>query len=177
MKKVLFVILFFCFSQFTNAQFFKNNLYYEGEVGFISSFLVKDQEDNTTFFTFGGVNLRGGVGVHDNENIVFLGIHSGMDANFRHGEGILPVYLNSKLAFDIGEETKLIVAFGYGKSFQIGPENRNGYLRKYTIAIGDLTESENMQSIFIEVNNHGYNFPDDNTKVFTINFGYTYTFL
>ncbi|WP_130733901.1 hypothetical protein [Flavobacterium sp. J27] len=174
---LLSLIILASFSQFINAQFTGAKIYYEGEIGVVSSFFIKDSEGNTTLYEPGGLNFRGGIGLHDEENIFFLGLHSGMDANFRHTTGILPVYLNSKLALEIDDEIKLIFSFGYGKSFQIGPENLHGFLRKYTIALGNITKNDNLQSVFIEIVNHGYNFPDDGTPVVTLNFGYTFTFL
>jgi hypothetical protein len=176
MKKFLFGLLFVLTTQFVHAQFFKNNFYYEGEVGGITSFLVKDQEGNTKFITVGGLSFRGGLGIHDEEGNLFFGLHSGIEGNFRHETGILPVYLNSRVAFDIGDNSKIVFAFGYGKSFQVGPENYKGFLRKYTFALANMTEKDNMQSVFIEINNHGYNFPDG-TSAITLNLGFTFTFL
>jgi hypothetical protein len=175
-KKLLFALVLLG-TQLLQAQFFKENFYYEGEIGCISSFFVTDAEGETKIFSVGGLSFRGGLGVHDGENIVFLGIHSGIEGNFRHNTGILPLYLNSKVAIPVSEKGRLIFSFGYGKSFHIGHENLKGYLRKYTIAVSTITKKDNMDSFFIEINNHGFNFPDNGIRATTLNFGYTYTFL
>lgn len=164
-------------TQLLQAQFFKENFYYEGEIGCISSFFVTNTEGETKVFSIGGLSFRGGLGIHDGEDIVFFGIHSGIEGNFRHNTGILPVYLNSKVAVPVSENGRLIFSFGYGKSFQIGTENLKGYLRKYTVSFGNITKKDNMESFFIEVNNHGFNFPDNDIPAITLNFGYTFTFL
>lgn len=103
MKKILLLISFLFGLQFSFGQFFKENGYYEAEIGTISSFLVKNDEGETKLFTVGGVNLRGGIGIHNDEEALFIGINSGMDANFRWRIGILPVYLNSNVALDIAD--------------------------------------------------------------------------
>ncbi|MRX69574.1 hypothetical protein SAMN06265349_102216 [Flavobacterium resistens] len=177
-RKILFSSIFVLFGvQFSQAQFFKKYVYTEGELGVISSFFVTNSEGEAVPFALGGLSLRGGLGVHDEENNLFLGIYSGFEGNFRHSIGILPVYLNSKLALNIADDKKLFFSFGYGRSFQMGPENLSGYLKKYSIAYGRVTSRENIQSFFIEIDNHGYNFPDDGISVVTLNFGLTYTFL
>jgi hypothetical protein len=177
-RKILFsLILVLSGIQFSQAQFFKNYAYYEGEIGAISSFFVTNSKGEQVPFTIGGMSFRGGLGIHDEENNLFLGIYSGFEGNFRHDTGILPVYLNSKLALNIADDKKLFFSFGYGRSFQVGPENLSGYLRKYAIGFGNVTNSENIQSIFIEIDDHGYNFPDDGVSVITLNFGISYTFL
>lgn len=177
MKRLLAVALFLFGTQLIQAQFFKKNVYYEGEIGGISSLFVKDAEGDTHIFAFGGLSFRGGVGVRNEEGSLFLGLHSGIEGNFRHGIGIFPAYVNSRVVFRIADDIKGVLSFGYGKSFQVGPENLKGYLRKYTIGIADITQNDNMQTFFIEINNHGFNFPDNNIPAITFNVGYTYTFL
>ncbi|MDR6760790.1 hypothetical protein J2Y38_000988 [Flavobacterium sp. 2755] len=177
-RKILFSSLFILFGiQFSQAQFFKKYVYTEGELGAISSFFVTNPEGETVPFTLGGLSFRGGLGVHDEENNLFLGIYSGFEGNFRHSTGILPVYLNSKLALNIADDKKLLFSFGYGRSFQMGPENLSGYLKKYSIAYGKVTSRDNIETFFIEIDNHGYNFPDDGISAITLNFGFGYTFL
>jgi hypothetical protein len=161
----------------SSAQFFKDNLYYEGEINGVVALFVKDQLGQVHSYSLGGINFRGGVGIHDGEGYLFLGIHSGMDGNFRHHAGILPVYLNSKFAFDVSENYKLALSFGYGKSFQIGPENLTGFLHKYTIEFAQSTKSKNLESISVEIINYGFYFPDDGTPAITLNLGFKYTFL
>ncbi|MFD2908508.1 hypothetical protein ACFSX9_07140 [Flavobacterium ardleyense] len=134
MKKFYLVFILVLTTEFVHAQFFKDNVYYEGEVGAITSFLVKDEDGNSKIISLGGLSFRGGLGIHNEEESLFFGLHTGIEGNFRHKTGILPIYFDSKVAFDIGENTKLIFSFGYGKSFQVGPENYKGFLRKYTIA-------------------------------------------
>lgn len=176
MKKFYLVFILLLTTEFVHAQFFKDNVYYEGEVGAITSFFLKNQDGETQVFSLGGLSFRGGLGIHNEEQSLFIGLHTGIEGNFRHKTGILPVYLNSKVAFEISDNSKLIFSFGYGKSFQVGPENYKGFLRKYTIALGNTTQKDNMQSIFIEINNHGFSFPDG-VRAITLNLGYTFTFL
>lgn len=176
MKNLAAVAFFLFGAQFAQAQFFKKHFYYEGEIGGITSFFVEDAEGKTHIFSLGGLSFRGGLGVHNEENSLFFGIHSGIEGNFRHDTGILPVYINSKVAFDLSDDSKLILSFGYGKSFQIGTENYKGFLRKYTIGFATVTDEKNMQTIFIEINNHGFDFPDG-VSATSLNIGYTFTFL
>lgn len=162
-------------NQSVQAQSIKQYLYYEGEVAGITSFFVADSEGDTKVFSIGGLAFRGGLGVHNEDGSLFLGLHSGIEGNFRHNTGILPVYLNSRVAFEISDDDKIILGFGYGKSFQVGTENYKGFLRKYTIALADVGE-KNMHSFFIEGINHGFDFPDGVSAI-TLNLGMTYTFL
>lgn len=170
------LIVILCGFAESHAQFFKNNFYYEGEVGGIVSFAYTDNDGKTHPVTIGGLNFRGGVGVHDEEDIVFLGLYSGMDGNFRHRTGILPVYLNSRIGIPVTETGRIYFGFGYGKSYQMGPENLHGFLRKYTISISDEDDRGRRYSMFIEANNHGFRFPDDNNPAITLNVGFTFTF-
>uniref|UniRef100_UPI00404B5318 hypothetical protein n=1 Tax=Flavobacterium sp. TaxID=239 RepID=UPI00404B5318 len=174
--KITIILISIFGTQFLHAQFFKNYCYYEGEVGGITSFFVKDADGETQIMTLGGLSFRGGLGIHNEENSLFFGIHSGIEGNFRHETGILPVYLNSKVALEVDDETFIILAFGYGKSFQIGTENYKGFLRKYTIGLAGLTRRGNMNTLFIEVNNHGFYFPDG-VRAVTLNIGLTFSFL
>jgi hypothetical protein len=177
-SRFLKLLILFClfWTQFSNAQFFKENFYYEGEVGFIAGFFVTNQNEKTEVFSISGLSFRGGVGVHNNEGSLFIGINSGIEGNFRRDTGILPVYLNSKFFIDLTDKTKLLLSFGYGRSFQIGTENYSGYLRKYTIGITKETEKDNYFGVFFEINNHGFYFPDG-FKAVTLNVGINYTFL
>lgn len=161
-------------SQTATAQFFEENIYYEGELSGIASFLMEDENGDVQFLTLGGLGLKGGVGIHNDEGSLFLGVHSGVEGNFRHRTGIIPVYVNSRVAFDVSENGKIILGFGYGRSMQIGTERYAGYLRKYSIAhaIGD----ENMFSYFVEVANHGFRYPDG-VRATTVNLGIALTFL
>lgn len=175
MKELFVVALILFGTQFVRAQFFKNTFYYEGEIGSIVSFFVEDVAGERHVVTFGGVNFRGGIGVHDEDDIIFLGIYSGMEGYIRHDTGILPVYLNSRIGIPFSENDRLYFGFGYGKSFQIGPENFKGILHKYTIALSTKTKGENRTSYFLEIVNHGFNFPDD-VPAISLNVGFTYTF-
>lgn len=176
LKKLLLFSLIFG-TQFISAQFFKDNFYYEGELGFVTSVFFTDANGESHIATIGGVNFRGGIGVHDEEDIFFVGLYSGMDGNFRHNTGILPVYLNSRIGIPITDDKRIYASFGYGKSYQIGHENLHGFLRKYTVSYSYKNKGENRESFFVEFNNHGFNFPDDGIPVKTLNFGYTFTFL
>lgn len=177
MKKLIALALILFGTQCVQAQFFKNNFYYEGEVGGISSFFVEDSEGKTHVFTVGGLSFRGGVGVHDEDDIIYIGLYSGVEGNFRWRTGICPVYVNTRVGIPIVDETQVYIAFGYGKSFQVGPENLNGFLRKYTIGLSGKSEDGNRQSFFLEINNHGFNFPNsEELSAITLNFGFSFTF-
>ncbi|WP_445453452.1 hypothetical protein [Flavobacterium sp. 25HG05S-40] len=105
-----------------------------------------------------------------------FGLHSGIEGNFRHDAGILPLYINRRITLDVGDDSKLILAFAYGKNFQIGAENFKGSLNKYTIGFTTITDGDIMQTFFIEVTNHGFYYPDG-VKAITLNLGYTFKFL
>jgi hypothetical protein len=177
LKKLLAAALILFGTQCIQAQSFKDNFYYEGEIGFITSFFFTDVNGESHVATIGGLNFRGGIGVHDEEDIVFLGLHAGMDGNFRHKTGILPVYLNSRIGIPITDDKRIYLSFGYGKSYQMGHENLHGFLRKYTVSYSYKNKGENRESFFIEFNNHGFNFPYNDIPAKTLNFGYTFTFL
>lgn len=177
MKKVYIVITLLLGVCKGHAQFFKENFYYEGELAGVASLFLTDSKGEAHVFTYGGLNFRGGLGIHDEDGNLFLGLHSGIDGNFRHHTGILPVYLNSRIALDITEKGKLVFAFGYGKSFQMGPEKLKGFLRKYTLGYAKVTSKENLETFFIECNNYGFVFPDNGIPAITLNLGYTFTFL
>jgi hypothetical protein len=175
MKKKNFysVLLFLVMSQFFYGQFSKENVYYEGEVGAISSFFVKEPDGNTKIFTVGGLSFRGGVGINNAERSLFIGINTGMEGNFRWNLGILPVYINGKVAFEVGDYDHLLFSFGYGKSFQVGHENLKGNFRKITIA--KTNKRENFDNFFIELNNHSFYFSEEVPGI-TINFGVNFIF-
>lgn len=175
MNKALVVLVLFL-SQFANAQFFEDYFYYEGEIGGIAGFLIENEDSETTIASISGLSFRGGIGVHDPDEFLFLGINSGMDGNFRWKLGILPVYLNSKILVPVSDSGRILLWFGYGKSFEMGPGNRHGFLRKYTIGYGNITNSENLISFFIEANNYGFTQPDG-FQGKTLSLGVNYTFL
>ena len=177
MRKLFLAITLFLGVGKGQAQFFKDNLYYEGELGGVASLFLTDAKGEAHVFTYGGLNFRGGLGIHDDDGNLFLGLHTGIDGNFRHHTGILPFYLNSRIALDITEKGKLVFAFGYGKSFQMGPEKLKGFLRKYTLGYAKVTSKENLETFFIECNNYGFVFPDNGIPAITLNLGYTFTFL
>ncbi|MGC4040874.1 MAG: hypothetical protein QM710_08880 [Flavobacterium sp.] len=171
MRKLLLIIVILCGFHKGHAQF-----YYEGEIGgIVSSYTDGEKKEHQV--TVGGINFRGGIGVHDEDDIVFLGLYSGMDGNWRHQMGILPVYLNARVGLPLSETSRIYFGFGYGKSYQIGSENLHGFLRKYTISFSGKEEDGNRAGIFLEINNHGFNFIDDHNRVITLNIGFTFTFL
>jgi hypothetical protein len=169
------VFVFLVGTQFFYGQFFKDNVYYEGEVGAISSLFVKEPDGNTKVFTVGGLSFRGGVGINNSEKSLFIGINSGVEGNFRWKLGILPVYLNGKVAFEVGDNQHILLSVGYGKSFQVGPENLKGNFRKISIAYGKTNKRENFDNLFIELNNHGFYFSEGIPGI-TINFGVNFMF-
>jgi len=177
LRKLLFFLVVLFGGQQAHAQFFQNNFYYEGEVGGITSFFVTNAAGEAKVISMSGISFRGGLGLRDESGTMFLGIHSGMDGSFRHQTGILPLYLNSKIAIPVTDKGKIVVSFGYGKSFQIGSENLKGYLRKYTLGLAQETQKENLYTFFVEVNNHGFSYPDDDIPAITLNLGCTFTFL
>lgn len=181
LNRCLLVVCFFLsfeyvFSQSFSQSFLDDTMYYEGDIAGTASFLVKEEDRTNSFVNLGGINIRSGIGLHDPDEIFFLGINSGADINYRSEIFILPVYLNAKMGFDIFDSNKIMISFGYGRSFQIGHEHLSGYFKKYSIGYGVYTEKENFQSIFLEINNYGFDFPNS-IRGITLNLGLNYTFM
>lgn len=100
-----------------------------------------------------GLSLKYGVGMH-HKKWVSIGLHSGIDWLGTQKLVIIPVFANFKLSPKIGEETRLFIQAGFGKSFGIGRGSLIGEYRKISLGV----EDNDGISLFIQVSDFGIPF-------------------
>ena len=67
----------------------------------------------------------------------------------------------------IGEETRITLQYGVGKSFAIGRGDLMGTYQKISLGL----ENTNGICLFVEINNHGYKIRNNIDEVYSISLG------
>lgn len=104
-----------------------------------------------SWFLPDGFSAKLGYGFHHN-NWIYLGLHTGIDWKGSEKLVAVPVFANLKLSPKIGDETRLYLQTGYGKSFALGRGNLSGDYKKISLGIED---SDGL-SLFIELAQYGF---------------------
>lgn len=107
--------------------------------------------DENYWFLPDGVSGKIGFGFHQNRWLA-LGIHTGIDWQASEKLVAVPVFANVRVSPRIGENTRIYLQAGYGKSFAIGRGNLSGDYKKISLGI----ESADGVSLFIELAQHGF---------------------
>lgn len=151
--RTLAVFLFFTFSVFSQNKKFT---YTQFDV----AVSLKGNQDrgktdsygntDNSWFLPDGLSSKIGYGIHHNK-WVSLGIHSGIDWQWTHKLVIVPIFTNLKLSPKIGDDTRITLQLGLGKSIALGRGNLIGDYKK--ISLGLQTSDDFI--IFIEVNHYG----------------------
>lgn len=151
MKKILPLIclLFIPFTTF--AQVEKNSYFQFDLAAPLKANPDREQTDsnengNNSWFVPDGLSGKIGYGIH-NEKWVSIGIHSGIDWKVSEKLVVIPVFANFKLSPKIGEEARLYLQLGYGKSFGLGRGPLMGAYKKISLGI----EGAEGISLFAEI--------------------------
>ncbi|WP_231632086.1 hypothetical protein [Flavobacterium sp. KJJ] len=147
---LLAVVTFFCFNLTLYAQDRKFN-YVQFDVGISITGnpdygdSPKYEGDKQPFLLPDGLGSKLGYGLQYKQWAT-LGLHSGLDWKWNEKLVAVPVYLNFGLRPKIGEETRITMEVGYGKSFALGRGNLSGTYKKARLG---LTGDE--KTLFIEI--------------------------
>lgn len=104
---------------------------------------------NNSFFIPDGLSSKFGYGFYHNKWIS-LGIHSGIDCKISEKLVAIPVFANFRLSPKLGDDIRIYVQTGFGKSFAIGRGNLNGNYKKISLGI----EKSDDMSFYIELCEH-----------------------
>lgn len=122
------------------------------------------RDDN--WFVPDGLGAKFGYGVHY-KKWIGLSANSGIDFYGSYKLVTVPVFTNLRISPRIGEESRIILQYGVGKSFALGRGHLQGSYQRMSIGI----ESEGI-CLFIEGNNHGYTVGNSIDEVYSINLGF-----
>lgn len=163
---LLFLLSNFCaFSQKFDSKYvqfelstpFKANSHY-GEVN-------SDGSKNEYQFIPDGLSAKLGYGIHYEETIS-VGLHSGIDWKINEKLVIIPVFLNSRLNLEVGEESAIALQFGWGKASAIGKGDVFGTYKRFNLGF----QNDDGLSVFADLSL--YNFTVNGEKGFgTISLG------
>jgi hypothetical protein len=161
--KLLKTIL--CFLFFTTVSYTQNNknTYIQFEVTFPLKGNPDREEVNPytkekgTWFLPDGIGSKIGYGIHF-KKWVGLGIHSGLEWKWTDKLVLAPVFANFRLSPKIGEETRITLQLGLGKTIALGRGDLIGEYKKISLGL----QSSDDLLLFIEVS--GYGIPINNQK-------------
>lgn len=97
-----------------------------------------------------GISSKIGYGLHYRK-WVSLGIHSGLEWKWTDKLVVAPVFANFRLSPKIGEETRITLQLGLGKTIALGRGNLIGDYKK--ISLGLQTSDDVL--LFLEVSGYG----------------------
>jgi hypothetical protein len=161
--KLLKTIL--CFLFFTTVSYAQNNkkTYIQFEVTLpLKGNPDREEVDPYTnetgsWFLPDGIGSKIGYGIHYNK-WVGLGIHSGLEWKWTDKLVVAPVFANFRLSPKIGEETRITLQLGLGKTIALGRGDLIGEYKKISLGL----QSSDDLLLFIEVS--GYGIPINNQK-------------
>ncbi len=104
---------------------------------------------NNSFFIPDGLSSKFGYGYHHNKWIL-LGIHTGFDWKISEKLVAVPLFANLRLSQIIGDDMRIYIQTGFGKSFAIGRGSLNGNYKKISLGI----EKSDDLSFYIELSDH-----------------------
>lgn len=127
-----------------------------------------DENGNRSDYWFlpDGIAAKFGYGIHYDQ---WFGIAatSGIDWFATKKLVAVPVFVNFRLSPRIGEEIRVTLQYGIGKSFAIGRGDLMGGYQKISLGL----ENSDGICLFLEVNNHGYKLKNNIDEVYSINIG------
>ncbi len=110
---------------------------------------------NNSFFIPDGLSSKFGYGFHHNK-WVSVGIHSGIDWKISEKIVAIPFFANLRLSPKLGDDIRIYVQTGLGKSIAVSRGNLIGTYKKISFGI----EKSDDLSIYVELSEHElkYNF-------------------
>jgi len=106
---------------------------------------------NNLWFLPDGLSAKLGYGIHY-KKWAAVGIHSGIDWKGSEKLVVVPVFANLRLSPNIGDDTRISIQTGYGKSFAIGRGNLSSDYKKLSLGI----ENSDGLSLFVEFAQYGF---------------------
>lgn len=162
MKLLILILSLLAFSSVAYAQNNKNT-YFQFDINLpLIGNPDRDEIDPYTnkkgnWFIPDGIGSKIGYGIHYHK-WVGLGIHSGLEWKWTDKLVIAPIFINFRLSPKIGEETRITLQLGVGKTIALGRGDLTGEYRK--ISLGLQTSDDLL--LFIEVS--GFGIPINNQK-------------
>jgi hypothetical protein len=121
------------------------------------------------FFLFDGLSTRVGYGTHLRKWLA-LGINTGIDWKANECLVAVPLFATLKLSPLVGDETRIYIEPGYGKSFALGRGSLSGDFQKISLGI----ESDEGIGFFIELCQYGFT-KNGIDKIGSLSLGINYT--
>ena len=120
------------------------------------------------FFLLDGLSARVGYGTHLHKWLA-LGINLGLDWKANECLVVTPIFGTIKISPKVGDETRIYIEPGYGKSFALG-SGRSGEFEKISLGI----ETEEGLGLFIELSQYGFS-KNGTDKIGSLSLGINYT--
>ena len=121
------------------------------------------------FFLLDGLSTRVGYGTHLHKWLA-LGINTGIDWKANECLVVVPVFATLKLSPLVGEETRIFIEPGYGRSFALGRGSLSGDFQKISLGI----ESNEGIGFYIELCQYGFT-KNGIDKIGSLSLGINYT--
>lgn len=156
MKNIFFILITLFFTLISFGQE-KKRTYVQFDIAIPLKGNQDRENDNQysgnkeSWFLPDGLSTKLGYGFHHN-NWVAIGLHTGIDWKGSEKLVAVPVFANLKLSPKIGDETRVNLQAGYGKSFALGRGNLSGDYKKVSLGIED---SDGL-SLFVELAQYGF---------------------
>lgn len=154
--KTIFILLLALFFSLTFSAQNKPHMYTQFDFAIPLKGNQDSENDNSStdenyWFLPDGASGKIGFGFHQNRWLA-LGIHTGIDWKGSEKLVAVPVFANARISPRIGDNTRMYLQAGYGKSFAIGRGNLSGDYKKVSLGI----ESADGVSLFIELVQHDF---------------------
>ncbi|MDD5151813.1 MAG: hypothetical protein PHC28_15265 [Flavobacterium sp.] len=107
-------------------------------------------KEKESWFLPDGLGAKIGYGLHYN-NWVALGIHTGINWEWTNKLVVVPIFANFKLSPKIGEETRITLQTGMGKSVALGRGSLSGDYKKISLGL-----QSDAVLFFIEVSQYDF---------------------
>ena len=105
-----------------------------------------------------GVNFKKWIGLSANSGLIFIGNEKLV---------AVPVFANLEFSPKFGDNTRMMLQYGYGKSLAIGRGNLRGKYQKISLGI----ETYDGALLFIALENHGYQTINRDNEIKTVSLG------
>ena len=105
-----------------------------------------------------GLNFKKWIGLSTNSGLIFIGNEKLV---------AVPIFANLEFSPKIGDNTRIMLQYGYGKSLAIGRGNLSGKYQKISLGV----ETYDGALLFVAIENHGYQTINKDKEIWTLNLG------
>ncbi len=113
--------------------------------------------EKAPWYRIDGIQIRGGFGTHY-KKWIGVGVNTGIDWSSSNCIVIAPLYTDLRISPKIGNDIRLVLDMGYGRSLTLGGSHLSGHFRKISLGIGD-----DEFSVFVQLCDYGFSkdYPED----------------